>query len=83
MLEILNRIFVENAGVSDKKITEDTNLKNDLGLNSLDLAQLANAVEDEFDIEIPDRAIKDFKTVGDVIDFIEKQWNGINILFRI
>lgn len=73
MLEILNRIFVENAGVSDKKITEDTNLKNDLGLNSLDLAQLANAVEDEFDIEIPDRAIKDFKTVGDVIDFIEKQ----------
>ncbi|MBQ7580935.1 MAG: hypothetical protein IJU39_06490 [Clostridia bacterium] len=36
------------------------------------MVNLAVAVEDEFDIEIPDRAIKTFKTVGDVIDFIEK-----------
>lgn len=37
------------------------------------LHNFACIVEDEFDIEIPDRAIKDFKTIGDVIAFIEKQ----------
>lgn len=51
----------------------ETNIKEDLGMSSFDLIQLACAVEDEFDVEIPDRAIKDFKTVGDVITFIENQ----------
>ena len=48
-------------------------LKADLGLNSLDLVNLACVVEDEFDIEIPDRNIKDFRTVKDVLLFIEEQ----------
>lgn len=73
MLEKLKEIFIESTGITDIEITKGTNLKNDLGLNSFDLAQLVCAIEDEFDIEIPDRAIKDFKTVGDVIAFIEKQ----------
>lgn len=73
MLERLQRIFYENTGIADIEITKETNLKNDLGLNSFDLAQLACSVEDEFEIEFPNRVIKDFKTVGDVIAFIEKQ----------
>lgn len=73
MLERIKEIIYENVGDIDINITEDTVLIADLGLNSLDLANLACIVEDEFDVEIPDRAIKDFQTVGDVIAFIEKQ----------
>ncbi|MBQ9228881.1 MAG: acyl carrier protein [Eubacterium sp.] len=71
MLEQLKNILFEYTGIENLKIDENTNLKNDLGLNSLDLANLACEVEDEFDIEIPDIALKDIKTVGDVISFIE------------
>ncbi len=73
MIEKLTKIICEHTGNNDITITEDTVLIADLGLNSLDLVNLACIVEDEFDIEIPDRAIKDFKTVGDVITFIEKR----------
>lgn len=73
MLERLTNIFREQTGNEIMSINEDMVLLADLGLNSLDLVNLVCAVEDEFDIEIPDRAIKDFKTVGDVIAFIEKQ----------
>ena len=73
MIEKLTKIICEHTGNDDITITEDTVLIADLGLNSLDLVNLACIVEDEFDIEIPDRAIKDFKTVGDVIAFIENQ----------
>lgn len=71
MLEKLKEILLKNTDVKIEEINENSNLKADLGLNSLDLAELACAVEDEFDIEIPDRAIKGFKTVGDVIAYIE------------
>ena len=73
MIEKLTEIICEHTGNNDITITEDTVLIADLGLHSLDLVNLACSVEDEFDIEIPDRAIKDFKTVGDVIAFVEKQ----------
>lgn len=73
MIEKLQAILEENTGLKDVAIDANTDLKSDLGLTSFDLAQLACQVEDEFDIEIPDRTIKDIKTVGDVIAFIEKQ----------
>ena len=73
MVEKLKKIICEYTGNSDVTITEDTVLTTDLGLNSLDLVNLAVNVEDVFDIEIPDRVIKDFKTVGDVIAFFKKQ----------
>lgn len=73
MLEKLKSILIESIGDKGVEITENTVLISDLGLNSLDLVNLAVSVEDEFDIEIPDRAIKELKTVKDVISFIEKQ----------
>lgn len=73
MIEHLTKIIRENTDNNNITINENTALIADLGFNSLDLVNLACIVEDEFDIEIPDRAIKDFKTVGDVIAFIEKQ----------
>ena len=73
MLEKLTNIIREHTGDNSIEINEDMDLKADLGLNSLDLVNLACVVEDEFDIEIPDRTIKDFHTVKDVLLFIEEQ----------
>lgn len=73
MLEKIKSILSKNTGINVSEITESSNLKSDLGLTSYDLAELACIVEDEFDIEIPNRAISTLKTVGDVISFIEQQ----------
>ena len=73
MLEKLTNIIREHTGDNSIEINEDMDLKADLGLNSLDLVNLACVVEDEFNIEIPDRNIKDFRTVKDVLLFIEEQ----------
>lgn len=73
MLEKLTTIIRKHTGNNTITIDENTVLISDLGLSSLDLVNLAVAVEDEFDIEIPDRIIKTFKTVGDVMRFIEAQ----------
>ena len=73
MLESLTKIIREHTGDENMVINEDMDLLADLGLNSLELVSLACEVEDEFDIEIPDRDIKDFRTVKDVLLFIEEQ----------
>lgn len=73
MLDKLTNIISNYTGKKDIRLTEDTVLTTDLGLTSFDLIQLVVAVEDEFDIEISDRAIKNFKTAGDVIAYIEEQ----------
>ena len=73
MLEKIIQIIYENTGNYELVINEDTILLADLGLNSLDLLNLVCIVEDEFDIEIPDRVVWQFKTVGDVMKFIEEQ----------
>lgn len=72
MLEKLKSILYENTGIENLEISNESNLKNDLGLNSLDLVELACAVEEDFDVEIPDSSIKDFKTVGDVMNFLKE-----------
>lgn len=72
MLEKIERILKEYTDINIK-ITSETLLMSDLGLSSFDLIQLVCKVEDEFDVEIPDKIIKDFKTIGDVMDFIVKQ----------
>ena len=70
MMEKLTEMIREYTGDRTIVLSEDMSLIGDLGLNSLDLVNLAAEVEDEFDIEIPDIAIKDLKTVKDVLDLI-------------
>ena len=73
MLERLKRILEESTGNRYNELTPETNFKTDLGLTSLDLAEIVTEIEDEFDIEIPDKVLIEFKTVGDVLDFIKRQ----------
>ena len=72
MINRIEKIFSEVTGKKDISFTPKTRLDNSLGISSLGLIQLICAIEDEFDIEIPNSAIKKFKTVSDVVNFIEK-----------
>ena len=73
MLERLSKLVYNQTGDDSIEITRESVLLADLGMNSFDLVNLVCEVEDEFDVEIPDRVIGTFKTVGDVIDYIEAQ----------
>lgn len=73
MLDELKQIIYEYVDDKGIVIDENTVLVADLGLSSLDLVDMACTAEDRFHIQIPDRIIKDFRTVGDVVRYIEKQ----------
>ena len=73
MINRIEKIVSEVTGKNNINITLKTRLDNSLDISSLGLIQLVCAIEDEFDIEIPNAQIKKFKTVKDVIDFIEKE----------
>ncbi len=73
MIEKIRAIALESMEDKSIEITENSRLMADLKLNSLDLINLVSVVEDEFDIEIPDKKLKTLITVGDVIDFIKSQ----------
>lgn len=72
MVNRIEKIFSEVTGMTELNFTEKTRIDKGLNVSSLTLIQLVCAIEDEFDIEIPNSAIKNFKTVKDVIKFIEK-----------
>ena len=72
MLEKVIRIIAEYADIPADEINESTNIRADLGLNSLELVILAVAIEDEFEAEIPDREALGLETVGDIVAVLEK-----------
>jgi len=72
MIKRIEKVFSEVTGRTDITFTEKTKIDKKLGISSLGVIQLICGLEDEFDVEIPNSAIKKFKTVKDVIDFLEK-----------
>ncbi len=75
MLERLREIICDYANVAPEEITEETNIRRDLALDSLSLINLAVAIENEFDLEISDRDAMALETVADVIRIIEESQN--------
>ena len=71
MFEKLKDLLVEELQIDEKIITMDAELSNDLGINSIDLADLVMMCEDKFGIEISDTDSNRFITVGDVVDYLE------------
>jgi len=69
----VTEITCEKLKVDRSKVAEGTSFVDDLGADSLDLAELVMDLEDEFDIEIPEDALQNIKTVGDAIAFVEKK----------
>ena len=71
MFEKLKEILVEELQVEADLITLDAELTNDLGINSIELADLVMLCEDKFNIEINDDNIGNFVTIGDVVEYLE------------
>ena len=72
MLERVVSVLEEFVDIPGDEITEEAALVEDLGLSSLGVINIVSAFEDEFDIEIPDRVIPTLRTVGDIVDYLEK-----------
>lgn len=67
----VKELVADQLDVDAEKVTADANLQDDLGADSLDVVDLVMALEDEFEIEIPDEAVETIKTVGDIAKYIE------------
>ncbi len=75
MAEVLDRIVKvvsEELAISEDEITEDASFIDDLGADSLDVVELIMALEEEFDIEIPDEDAEEIATVSDAVEYIEE-----------
>ncbi|EWM53270.1 MULTISPECIES: acyl carrier protein [Ruminococcus] len=72
IFEKLKDIIAEQLSVEADEVNMDSNIQDDLGADSLDVVDLITTIEDEFDISIPDEAVEEIKTVGDIVNYIEK-----------
>lgn len=70
MFDKVKSILVEELQVNEADITLESELVNDLGINSLELADLIMVCEEKFDIEIKDDDIRKFLTVGDIVNYL-------------
>ena len=67
----VKEIIVEQLGVAENAVTEEASFIDDLGADSLDIVELIMALEEEFDMEIPDSDAEKVVTVGDVVEYIK------------
>jgi len=68
----VKEIIVEQLGVDPEEVTMEASFVNDLGADSLDTVELVMALEEEFNMEIPDEEAEKLDTVGKAIDYINK-----------
>lgn len=71
MFEKLKEILVEEINVNPNDVVPSAELVNDLGINSLELADLVLLCEEQFDIEIDENAARTFVTIQDVVNYLE------------
>jgi len=73
MFEQVKQIIVDELGKDPGNITPDSDLRNDIGITSLELIGMVMVFEDTFDISINEDELGDIKTVGDVVKYIERK----------
>ncbi len=73
IFEKVQKIVVEQLEVEENQVTPEASFANDLGADSLDVVELVMALEEEFDIEIPDEAAEKIATVQAAVEYIDKQ----------
>ena len=71
IFEKVKSVIVEQLGTEEVNITLEASFIDDLGADSLDIVELIMALEEEFDVEIPDEDAEKIATVGDVVDYIK------------
>ena len=71
LFQRVRAIIVEQLGVDEASVTPEARFIEDLGADSLDIVELIMALEEEFDLEIPDEDAEKIATVGDAVQYIE------------
>ena len=71
----LKKFLVDELHVNADDVTMEAELSGDLGINSLELADLVYVCEERFNIEIPDEDLHNFTTVGDVVNYLNANAN--------
>lgn len=69
----IKEIIMEQINVGEDAVTMDTHLMRDLEADSLDAVEIIMAIEDEYDIEIPDEEAENFQSVGDLVRYVEER----------
>jgi acyl carrier protein len=67
----VKKIIVEQLGVEEEEVVMEASFIDDLGADSLDIVELIMALEEEFDLEIPDNEAEKISTVGNAVDYIK------------
>ncbi|MBF0194572.1 MAG: acyl carrier protein [Magnetococcales bacterium] len=71
IIERVTKIVVEQLGVDEGQVNDDSNFVDDLGADSLDTVELVMALEEEFGCEIPDEAAEKIVTVKQAVEYIK------------
>ena len=71
VFEKVKKILCDQLDLEEEQGTEEAEVIEDLGADSLDIVDLVMTLEEEFDTEIPDEDIENLKTVGDIVKYIE------------
>ncbi|CAM3620134.1 MULTISPECIES: acyl carrier protein [Helicobacter] len=72
MFDDVKAVVVEQLNVNEGEVKPESKFVDDLGADSLDVVELVMALEEKFEIEIPDEEAEKIQTVGDVVAYIEK-----------
>ena len=73
MLEKIKEIVADQLGIEEDDITLESNFKEDLEADSLDLFELVMALEEEYGVEIPSEDLEKIATVSDIIDYLKNK----------
>lgn len=76
MEERVQEIIVEQLGISKEELAPEASFIDDLGADSLDIVELVMAMEEEFDIEIPDEEAEKIQTIADATNYLKGQLDG-------
>ena len=76
--EKIKEVIVNATNVDEEKVVLTASLERDLGLDSLDAVELGMALEEEFGITIDEDKLASFKTVEDIVNFIDNEKDGEN-----
>ena len=71
--EQLRNVVAEQLGLDRSEIVPEARILDDLGADSLDIVELVMALEERFDIEVPDADVEMLQTIGDVVAYVEKK----------
>ena len=73
IFEQVKKILCDQLDLDEEQVTEDSEVIDDRGADSLDIVDLVMTLEEEFDTEIPDEDIENLRTVGDIVKYIEER----------